>query len=235
LKTTGSLFFLLLLYSIFLNTSFVAGDVHPLNLTVATHKSVYFQGERVEVSGNLSVGINPIPNWPVAVSINFPNGTFLLHATLNTTQYGDFATTFTLPPETKSGNYTVFSSAQWNDQYAIKEAAFKIKSTEQGEGVQPQIPQKPSPVSSVLLAFVATGVAFSLIILGLIFLGSVRFQKRVEAPVAPVTPITPIRKVDLVGYKKCAKCGRTFLGVHTFCPYCLTFHGKNGYVEKTTV
>ena len=236
MKTTSSLLFLLLLlYLILVNTPFVAGTAPLLNLTVATDKSTYFQGERVEVSGTLRVGINPIPKWQVALSISFPNGTFLLHATPGTNQTGNFATTFTLPPKAELGNYTVLSSAQWNNQYTIREETFEVKSAEQGEGVQPQIPQKPSRLSPVLLTLIATGVAFCLIIFGLVFYGLVAFQKRVEAPIAPVTPITPVRKADIMRYKKCAKCGRTFLGVYTFCPYCLTFHGKNGYIEKTTV
>jgi ribosomal protein L32 len=33
-----------------------------------------------------------------------------------------------------------------------------------------------------------------------------------------------------VGFKKiktCGACGKQFNGVHTFCPYCFTFHGKD--------
>jgi len=235
LKTTSFLLLLLLLYSIFLNMSFVAGAVPPLILTVATDKSMYLQGERVVVSGTFRVGVNPIDGWPIAISVNSPEGTPLLITTLQTNQGGNFATIFNLSPEAKLGNYTVLSSVQWNSQQALREVTFEVKTTQQGVGVQPQIPQKPSYLSPVLLTFAATGVAFSLIIFALIFYGLVTLQKKVKAPVAPVTPITSVRKVDIMRYKKCAKCGRTFLGVHTFCPHCFTFHGKNGYIEKTTV
>jgi ribosomal protein L32 len=33
-----------------------------------------------------------------------------------------------------------------------------------------------------------------------------------------------------VGFEKtktCGACGKQFNGVHTFCPYCFTFHGKD--------
>ena len=235
LKTTNFLFILLLLYSIFLNTSFVVGAVPPLNLTVATDKAAYLQGESIEVSGTLSVGVNPLVEWPIAVSINTPNETPLLLTTLQTNQAGNFDATFNLPLETELGTYTILSSVQWNNKHAIREATFEIKSTEQIGAVQPQVPWEPSPSSHVLLTLIATVVAFSLIISALIFYGLVTFQKRVKVPVAPVTPITPVRKVNLMRYKTCAKCGRTFLGIHTFCPYCFTYHGKNGYMEKTTV
>ena len=234
LKNSNYLFILLLLY-LFLNTPFVVGVVPPLNLTVATDKSVYLQEESVEISGTLSVGVNPVRNWPVAVSINFPNGTLLLAATSETNQRGNFVATFNLPPETGSGSYRVLSSAQWNNQSAVREVTFEIKPTEQGGAIQPPVLQKPSLYSPVLLTLTAAVVAFSIVIFALIFYGLVAFQKRVEAPVAPVTPITPGRKVSVMPYKTCAKCGRTFLGLHTFCPYCFTYHGKDGYVEKTTV
>jgi len=235
LKTTNLLFFLLLIYSTFLNMPFVVGDVPPLNLTVVTDKSIYLQGGRVEISGTLSVGVNPIPKWPIAISINFPDGTTLLHATPETNQDGNFAMTFNLPSKTKSGTYAVLSSARWNTMYSMREVTFEIRPTEQAGVIQPQVPLKPLAYSPVLLTLIAGVVAFSLVIFALIFYGLVAFQKRVEAPVAPVTPITSVRKVSGMPYKKCVKCGRTFLGVHTFCPYCFTYHGKNGYVEKTTV
>jgi len=215
--------------------SFVAGAVPPLILTVATDKSMYLQGERVVVSGTFRVGVNPIVGWLVAIFVNSPEGTPLLITTLQTNQNGNFATTFNLPSEAELGNYTVLSSVQWNSQQAVREVTFEVKTTQQGVGVQPQIPQKPSHFSPVLLTFAATGVAFSLIIFALIFYGLVTFQKKAKAPVTPMTPITSVRKIDIMRNKKCAKCGRTFLGIHTFCPYCFTFHGKNGYTEKTTV
>jgi ribosomal protein L32 len=235
LKTINFLFLLLLLYSIFLNTSFVVGAVSPLNLTVATDKPAYLQGESVEVSGTLSLGVSPLVGWLVAVSINTPNGVPLT-TTLVTDQDGNFATTFNLPLETELGTYTVLSSVQWADQQALQESPFEIKSTEQTGAVQPQVPQEPplSPSSPVLLTLIAIVVAFSLIILALIFYGLVTYQEKVKAPVTPVTPTTPVRKVKIMRYKTCAKCGRTFLGVHTFCPHCFTYHGKNGYTEKIT-
>ena len=236
MKTTNSLFFLLLLYSIFQNTSFVAGAIPLLNLTVATDKAAYLQGQRIEVGGTLSVGVNPLVRWQVAVFITTPSETPLFMTTLETNQTGNFATTFNLPLGAETGNYKVLSSVQWNNQHIMKEVTFEIKPTEQVKGgVQPQIPQETSPFSPMFLTLIVTVVAFTLIISALIFYGLVTFQKKEEVPVAPATPITPVRKADIMRYKKCAKCGKTFLGVYTFCPHCFTFHGKNGYIEKTTI
>jgi len=232
------LFFLLLIYSIFLNTPFVVGAVHPLNLVVTTNKTAYLQGEIIKISGNLSLGDNPLVGWLVAVSINTPNGTPLFHTTLETDHASNFVATFNLPIESVLGTYTVLSSVQWANQYAMREVTFDIKSTKQVGAAQPHVPQEPPTSSPLLLTLIATVVAFSIIISALIFYGLVTFQKRAKAPLAPVTPVTPItpvRKVNIVRYKTCAKCGRTFLGIHTFCPYCFTYHGKNGYIEKTTV
>jgi len=234
LKTTNFLF-LLLLYCIFLNMPFVHSAVPLLNLTVTTDKLSYLREESIEITGTLSLGVNPLVGWPVAVFINSPNGTPVFFMTLETNQDGAFATTFNPPIETGLGTYTVLSSVQWADQYVVREVTFEIRSSQQIGGVLPQVPQKSAPLIPIHLTLAATFVAFSLIIFALIFYGLVTYQKGVKMPIAPVTPITPVRKVDMVRYKTCAKCGRTFLGLHTFCPYCFTYHGKNGYVEKITV
>lgn len=236
MKTNNFLFFLLLLYSIFLNTSFVVGAVPSLNLTITTDKLTYLQGESIEVSGNLNLGVNPLVGWSVAILISAPNGAPLFYTTRKTDESGNFATTFNLGLETEFGTYKILSSVQWNNQYAMRNVTFEIKSSGQVGGVQPQLPREtPRPYSAVPLTLIATAVAFILIPSALIFCGLFTFQKRVGAPVAPVTLITPLKKVDTTRHKTCVKCGRTFLGVHTFCPYCFTYHGRNGYIEKTTV
>ena len=223
MKPFDFLFFLLLLYSIFLNISFVVGAVPPLNLTVTTDKTTYLRGESMRVSGSLSLGVNPLVDWPVAISINMPNGAPLFLTTLQADENGNFDTIFNLSSESELGTYTLLASVQWTNQHAIREVTFEIKATTQPGDEQPQVPQIPLLFFNAPLTIIVATVAFSLAIFTLISYRLVTFQKKVEAPVSPTTLV---RKVDIIGYETCAKCGKTFLGIYTFCPYCFTFHRK---------
>jgi len=223
LKSTDLLLFLLLLYPTVLNTSFVVGVVPPLNLTVTTDKSAYLQGESMRVNGSLSLGVNPLVDWPVAISINMPNGTPLFLTTLQTDDNGNFDTIFNLSSETELGTYTLLASVQWSNQHAIREVTFEVKSTTQVGDGQPQVPQTPLLFFTAPLTMIVAAVAFSIAIFALISYRLVAFKKKVEAPVSPTTLV---RKVNIVGYETCANCGKTFLGIYTFCPYCFTFHRK---------
>jgi len=158
---------ILLLSYVGISVRFIAcvSAVSPLNLNITTDKPTYFQGERVHVSGTLSLGVNPLVRWLVAISIDTPNGTPLFRRTLETDKAGNFTATFNFPFESKLGTYTVVCSVQWANQYAIREVTLEIKSTE-------------SRSSPVLLTLIATVAAFSLIISALIFYGLVTFQKK---------------------------------------------------------
>jgi hypothetical protein len=39
--------------------------------------------------------------------------------------------------------------------------------------------------------------------------------------------VEPCKEVGFKRSKTCSVCGKEFLGVYTFCPYCFTFHGKD--------
>lgn len=50
-----------------------------------------------------------------------------------------------------------------------------------------------------------------------------RRKKKDKLVIPPIPPtIMPFQRS-----KKCRVCGKEFLGVYTFCPYCFTFHGKD--------
>ena len=50
-----------------------------------------------------------------------------------------------------------------------------------------------------------------------------RRKKKDKMVIPPIPPtIMPFQRS-----KKCRGCGKEFLGVYTFCPYCFTFHGKD--------
>jgi hypothetical protein len=50
-----------------------------------------------------------------------------------------------------------------------------------------------------------------------------RRKKKDKMVIPPIPPtIMPFHRS-----KKCRVCGKEFLGVYTFCPYCFTFHGKD--------
>jgi len=50
-----------------------------------------------------------------------------------------------------------------------------------------------------------------------------RRKKKDKMVIPPIPPtIMPFQRS-----KKCRVCGKEFLGVYTFCPYCFTFHGKD--------
>ncbi|MDH5461829.1 MAG: hypothetical protein OEZ29_00855 [Candidatus Bathyarchaeota archaeon] len=231
LKTAKFLFFFLVLfYSISLNMSLVLGTVPPvLNLTIITDKSTYVQRESIAINGALSLGVNPLTNWPVAISITSPNGTLLFHTTMVTDHDGNFVKTINLMPHTEVGAYSLLASVQWSNQNSMRTVSFEIKSTGQVGVVPSQIHLTPPPSSSILLTQIAAIVSFCLITLALVFNWLATSQKKEKTSAAPVTPIPSVKKARVNRYKICAECGETFSGIRTFCPRCFTYHGKDRF------
>jgi len=167
----------------------LVGAVPPLNLAVSTDKLAYMPEESVRISGTLSLGMDPLVEWIIAISINTPSGTNLFHTTVETDQTGKFITIFNLSPETELGTYTLISSVYGADQYVTKEMTFEIKSTNQVENVQP-ILQLPSSLSPVPLTLMAICLAFGLIISTLVVSGLAMSRKKEKIPIIPAPPIT---------------------------------------------
>lgn len=52
-----------------------------------------------------------------------------------------------------------------------------------------------------------------------------KFVSKFNTPnTRPRTSISPVAEANVTNHKTCVKCGRTFLEVHTFCPYCFTYN-----------
>ncbi|MCW3993971.1 MAG: hypothetical protein NWE85_05345 [Candidatus Bathyarchaeota archaeon] len=132
-----------------------------------------------------------------------------------------------LPP----GNYTLSAEA------SVVPGEVDVEDNRFVDGVvriKPWAPPPPAPVEYVLpkwlLAFlfllaVLVGACFVLLI-GLA-LWCTREKKR-EAQTAVLTPSVERREEHpFKTTKMCSVCGREFPGVYTFCPYCMSFHGKD--------
>ena len=229
LKTTTFLFFFLMsLYSISLSMSFPVGIAPPvLTLTITTDKSTYVQSESITIDGALSLGVNPLTNWPVAISITSTDGTLLFHTTVVTDHDGSIDKTANLPPQTEVGAYSLLVSVQWNDQNTTRTMPIEIKSTGQVDAIPPQVHLTTPLSSSILLTQIAAIVSFCLIILALIVNWLATSQKKAKAPAAPAPPIPSVKKACVNRQKICAECGKTFSEIRTFCPHCFSYHGKD--------
>jgi len=81
------------------------------------------------------------------------------------------------------------------------------------------------PIWLLVLLFLLAMLIGILLLLVLIcaLLRRRRRKKKDEMVIPPILPtIMPFQRS-----KKCRVCGKEFLGVYTFCPYCFTFHGKD--------
>jgi len=100
--------------------------------------------------------------------------------------------------------------------------------------IKPGVPPSPAPVECVLpkwlLAFLfllAVLVGACLVLLIGLALWCMRERKK-EALLVVSTPSDKRHEeYRFKTTKTCSVCGREFLGVYTFCPYCFTFHGKD--------
>lgn len=99
--------------------------------------------------------------------------------------------------------------------------------------VKPWMP--PPPVEYVLpkwlLAFlfllaVLVGACLVLLV-GLALWWTRERKKEVEMKQLAGPAVKPREEAQFKTSKTCSVCGREFPGVYTFCPYCLTFHGKD--------
>jgi hypothetical protein len=81
------------------------------------------------------------------------------------------------------------------------------------------------PLWLLALLFLLAMIIGILLLLALMFalLQRRRRKKKGKIVIPPIPPtIAPFQRS-----KKCRVCGKEFLGVYTFCPYCFTFHGED--------
>jgi hypothetical protein len=83
-----------------------------------------------------------------------------------------------------------------------------------------EVPGWPLALLFSLLAMLIGACLLAIIILALLWRR--RKKKRTQMNMRPAFP-----EVKLKRSKTCSVCGKEFLGVYTFCPYCFTFHGKD--------
>jgi len=99
--------------------------------------------------------------------------------------------------------------------------------------IKPLVP--PPPVEYVLprwlLAFlfllaVLVGATLAVLV-GFVLWWTRERKKEEEEKMPTLLPFKPHEKRPFKASKKCSVCGREFPGVYTFCPYCMSFHGKD--------
>lgn len=193
-----------------------------LRVTVGTDKPSYFQGETATVSGKVTLEENPLIEKLVALEVKDGNGDTVAVVTNQTSEEGWFDFAFKLSPNADYGDYMVYVSVGWENQIAVNCTTFEIKAPAQTgdhetSGGQQTLSSLEIPILLILLGILLPS---TLIIPIFAFLQLKGVKVKVEAP-AP-----PERKID-EKHKICTNCGKKFLRIHTFCPYCLTYHGQN--------
>ena len=83
-----------------------------------------------------------------------------------------------------------------------------------------EVPGWPLALLFLLLAMLIGACLLAIIILALLWRR--RKKKRTQINMRPA-----FLEVKLKRSKTCSVCGKEFLEVYTFCPYCFTFHGKD--------
>ena len=217
---------MLLIFLLFVGMS-LAYASPILHITAGTDKPSYFQQETVRVRGKITLGENPLRGSLVALEVRNESRDVVAVRTSQTNEKGLFTFAFKLSPNASSQNCTVYVSARWENQTAANCSTFLVKASgstgyHESSGNQ-GIPS--SVVISILLIFLGILPPSVLIISIFLFLELREIKVKIEPP-AP-----PEKQID-EKHKACMNCGKNFLRIRTFCPYCLTYHGQDG-VKKT--
>ena len=194
-----------------------------LHISVGTDKSSYFQTETVRVCGKVTLGENPLRGSLVALEVRNESRDIATVGTSQTNEKGIFAFAFKLSPNAGSQNYTVYVSARWENQTAVNCSTFLIKasgSTRYHEDSGNQV-----VASSVVISILF--VLFGFLLLFVLIISIFLFLKLKETKVKIKPPASPEKQID-GKHKACMNCGKNFLRIRKFCPYCLTYHGQDG-------
>lgn len=192
-------------------------------LQQGTGKSSYFQVETVRVCGKVTLGGNPLRGSLVALEVRNESRDIIAVGTSQTNEKGMFAFAFKLSPNAVSQNYTVYVSARWENQTAANCSTFLVKTSgligyHENSGNQ----GIPSNVAiSILLVLFGFSLLSVLIISIFLFLKLKEIKVKIKPPALPEKQISE-------KHKACMNCGKNFLRIRTFCPYCLTYHGQDG-------
>jgi hypothetical protein len=193
-----------------------------LHITAGAHKPSYFQVETVRVSGKLTLGENPLRGSLVALEVRNESGHIVAVGTNRTNEKGLFTFAFKLSPNASSQNYATYVSTRWENQRAVNCSTFLVEaSCSTGHCESSTNQEIPSGVViSILLVLFGISLLSILIISIFLFLRLKEIEAEIEPPAPPETQIDQ-------KYKACTNCGKNFLEIRTFCPYCLAYHGQN--------
>jgi hypothetical protein len=193
-----------------------------LHITAGTDKPSYFEKETVRVCGKVTLGENPLRGSLVALEVMDENRDIVAVGTSQTNENGLFTFAFKFSSNARSQNYTTYISARWENQTAVNCSTFLIEasgSTEYHENSGNQVIPS-SVVISILLIFLGILPPSVLIISIFLFLK----LKEIKVKIEPL--VSPEKQID-EKQKTCMNCGKNFLRIRTFCPYCLTYHGQD--------
>ena len=197
-----------------------------LHITAGTDKSSYFQVETVRVYGKVTLGENPLRGSLVASEVRNENGHIVAAGTSQTNEKGLFTFAFKLSSNSTSQNYVTYVSARWENQTAVNCATFSVEASGSTEYRESPGSQEIPSGTIILVLLVLFGIPLLSILIISIFL----FLRLKEIKVEIEPHASPQTQIDQK-YKACMNCGKNFLRIRTFCPYCLAYHGQNG-VEK---
>jgi len=180
---------------------------------------------------------------PVNVSVVVRNEgnigeTFAVHAYYDSVLIGTF-TVRNLAPQKEGnitfkwctcclepGNYTLSAEA------SVVPGEVDVEDNRFVDGVvriKPWAPPPPSPVEYVLPKWLLAFLFLLTVLVGAnlccCLLLWCRREKRKEEEA--VVPTPSVEQHPFKTTKTCSVCGREFPGVYSFCPYCMSFHGKS--------
>lgn len=107
------------------SSSFDVEYIPSLILTVETSSETYKPGETVVIFGNSTYADSPIQGILVAVEVQDPEGTPVVIRVLESSEQGSYQLTLQLTSESKTGEYSVYTSASFEDKKAIAYTTFE--------------------------------------------------------------------------------------------------------------
>lgn len=132
------------------------------------------------------------------------------------------------------GNYTLSAEA------SVVPGEVDVEDNRFVDGVvwiKPWVPPPPPPVEYVLPKWLLAFLFLLAVLVGANLVVTVGFalwwmrERGKEREAKPVRPSAPSVKLveehPFKATKTCSVCGRKFPAVYTFCPYCMSFHGKD--------
>jgi hypothetical protein len=193
-----------------------------LHITAGSDKPSYFQVETVRVCGKVTLGENPLRGSLVALEVRNESGHIVAVGTNQTNEKGLFIFAFKLSPNASSQNYATYFSARWENQTAVNCSTFLVEASG-STGYHESSANQEIP-SSVVISILL--VLFGIPLLSILIISIFLFLKLKETKVNLEPSAQPEKQIE-EKHKACMNCGKKFLRIRTFCPYCLAYHGQD--------